>query len=166
MTALIAGVVLWTLLEYVFHRFVFHSRVLGQAAAREHVEHHARVNWFAPWRSKMLPAVAVLGGAAVVAGVFVGVVDGVVFALGTTVAWLGYEALHRDIHLRAPRTAYGRWARRHHLHHHFQNARTNFGVSTPFWDIAFGTFARVATVRVPQRHAHQFPWLLDVAPRR
>ena len=35
------------------------------------------------------------------------------------------------------------WAANHHIHHHHVN--TNFGVTTPLWDIVFGTRYRRAS---------------------
>lgn len=163
--AFAAGLLLWTFLEYVLHRFAFHERKLGQRAAREHLEHHAKVDHFAPLSHKLALAVPIVGAifgvcwlvtsAPVAAGLAVGVVTG----------WLSYEVLHRRIHVAAPLNAYGRWARRHHLSHHFGNAKLNHGVSSPFWDHVFGTHAPKATVLVPRRHATKFPWLLEDATR-
>ena len=47
----------------------------------------------------------------------------------------------------------------HHYYHHFHAPSLNHGVTTPFWDVLFGTYAEVETVNVPQRHA--VPWMLD-----
>ena len=159
MIAFGAGLFAWTLLEYVLHRFVFHERRLGRGAAAGHLEHHARVDWFVPWWRKVLAAVVVLGGITLVTVPLLGPAAGWL-AAGIVVGWLAYEALHRAIHVRGPRTAYGRWARRHHLHHHFVDPGANHGVSSPLWDWAFGTWARVDTVRVPPRQASKLPWLL------
>ncbi|MEQ1508731.1 MAG: hypothetical protein ABMB14_41270, partial [Myxococcota bacterium] len=63
----IAGMGLWTLLEYLLHRFVFHDRMLGKAAAAEHLQHHARVDWFSPWSSKLGLAAVVLPAVTLVA---------------------------------------------------------------------------------------------------
>lgn len=160
MIAFLSGLLLWTLVEYLLHRFVFHQRVLGRAAATEHLEHHAKVDWFVPWSRKVALAVAVLAGLSALAVPLVGTRSGVALAAGTVVGWLVYEALHRAIHVWPPRTAYGRWARRHHLHHHFEDPSTNHGVSSPLWDWVFGTWSRVDTVRVPPRQASKLPWLL------
>lgn len=158
--ALVAGgVAVWTLLEYLLHRYVFHQRVFGRGPAHEHAVHHGRVDWFAPWSAKLRLAAIVLpvvGGAAWLAGG-----GGVVVPLliGVVGGWLAYEWLHRSIHVRAPRGPYGRWARRHHLHHHFRNPAANHGVSTPVWDLVFGTFERCPSVAIPHRHVAKLPWL-------
>jgi sterol desaturase/sphingolipid hydroxylase (fatty acid hydroxylase superfamily) len=153
------GVVMWTLLEYGLHRFVFHHRVLGPQAAKEHMLHHAKVDYFAHWSMKVLIAVPVLLSIMTLASLVVGWRLGTSVPIGVLVGYGFYEVLHRRIHVRAPRNAYGRWARRHHLLHHFGKSDMNHGVTSPIWDIAFGTLAPRTTVRVPRQHAKKFPWL-------
>jgi sterol desaturase/sphingolipid hydroxylase (fatty acid hydroxylase superfamily) len=148
----LAGLSCWTLLEYGLHRFAFHERWLGWALAREHTEHHKRVSWFAPWSSKLLLALLIAGP--------LGLLLGAPFLAGLLGGWLGYEVLHRRIHVAAPLGAYGRWARRHHLAHHFADPRKNHGVTTPLWDWVFGTLGPSREVAVPARHLARLPWLM------
>jgi hypothetical protein len=70
-----------------------------------------------------------------------------------------YEILHRGEHTRAGIGPYGRWARRHHFHHHFVDGRSNHGVTSPVWDFVFGTYQRVGTIPVPRRLC--MAWLRD-----
>lgn len=156
----LAGLLLWTLLEYLLHRFVFHARVLGERLGREHLHHHAAVNWFAPWWTKLLLAAPILGALAGAGALLVGA-PGAALAGGTLLGWLVYEWLHRRIHVAAPRSAYARWARAHHLSHHFGRPHRNHGVSTPLWDWVFGTLEAPGVVSVPSAHAHKLPWLVE-----
>ncbi|WP_053231047.1 sterol desaturase family protein [Sandaracinus amylolyticus] len=158
---LAVGVVAWTLLEYVLHRWVFHRRVLGRRAARGHLEHHAKVDFFYPVGGKLVMAAIVLTPIVIVCALALGWQLGSSIPVGIVVGWLIYEWIHRRIHVAAPIGAYGRWARRHHLHHHFQRADCNHGVSTPLWDVVFGTLAPREQVRVPRAHARKFPWLIE-----
>jgi sterol desaturase/sphingolipid hydroxylase (fatty acid hydroxylase superfamily) len=160
MIPLLIGFLSWTLLEYLLHRFVFHQRVLGARPAREHLAHHAEVDWFAPWRSKLAMAVVALSALTAVLAPMIGLGGALAHAVGVVGGWLIYEAIHRSIHVRPPKTAYGRWACRHHLYHHFMNPKANHGVSSPFWDVVFGTFVPVTRVTVPRRGARRIPWLL------
>lgn len=153
------GVVTWTLLEYGLHRFAFHEKKLGVALARDHLKHHAKVDWFSPFRLKALLATAVLSPI-VLAVMLVGGAFAAMIPVGILAGWIFYEVLHRRIHVSAPFGAYGRWARRHHLAHHFGNAQKNHGVTSPIWDRVFGTFIAVPEVTVPRLHAKKFPWLL------
>ena len=156
----VVGLVVWTLLEYVLHRFAGHSRMVGKHVRKEHLAHHAKPDYFTGLVKKLLLAVPVLGGLAALAVPLAGWA-GAAMVLGVAAGWTFYEKLHRATHVRGPRNRYGAWARRHHLHHHFEDAHTNHGVTSPIWDWAFGTLATPATVRVPRRHVHCFAWLLD-----
>jgi sterol desaturase/sphingolipid hydroxylase (fatty acid hydroxylase superfamily) len=159
--ALLSGMFGWTLLEYVLHRFVFHERVLGARAARDHLKHHAKVDWFMPARAKAALALGVIVTLGLMGLAFSAVTGLAAFATGLILMWLAYEWLHRRIHVAAPIGRYGRWARRHHLAHHFGLAGKNHGVTTPLWDLAFGTYAPIESVRVPRLHASKFPWLVE-----
>jgi sterol desaturase/sphingolipid hydroxylase (fatty acid hydroxylase superfamily) len=156
----VGGAGVWTLLEYVIHRFGGHERRLGRAISDEHLAHHARPHTFSTWAKKIALAAPLLVTLGVVVAVVAGVAPGTGVALGTGATWLGYELLHRLVHVRAPRNAWGAWARRHHLHHHF-HPRVNHGVTTPLWDWVFGTLEHPDVVIVPVRQAYAFPWLLD-----
>jgi len=86
---------------------------------------------------------------------------GLVFSASFALTYLGYEWLHRRIHSARPLNRYGRWARKHHLHHHFNTPAGNHGVTVDLWDRVFGTLAPAETVRVPRRHAPH--WLVEPA---
>lgn len=154
------GVLLWTLFEYFLHRFGGHANWLGKQVRKEHFTHHATPDYFTPWRRKLLLAAPILGATGAL-GLLVAGPTGLAAAVGLAGSWVFYEKLHQATHLRGPRNAYGEWARRHHLHHHFQSPKANHGVTTPLWDIVFGTLERPAMIAVPRRHVRCFAWLLD-----
>ena len=156
----VSGLVLWTLLEYVLHRFAGHSNRLGKNVRKEHFAHHAKPDYFTSFPRKLVLAVPVLGGLALLSVPFVGWI-GAALVGGVAVGWTFYEKLHRATHVRGPQNAYGAWARRHHLHHHFQSPKANHGVTSPIWDWVFGTLERPVQVTVPRRHVRCFAWLHD-----
>ena len=158
LVALALGALLWTLAEYLLHRFVFHGASAKRLGAREHRRHHAEVDYFAPWWQKALAAVAVFVVMLPLATLAAGPALGLAFTLGFNGMYLTYEVLHRRAHTHAPRGPYGRWRRRNHFAHHFQDPRRGQGVTTPLWDVVFGTRLPVERVRVPKRLA--MPWLL------
>jgi len=163
--ALLLGVLTWTLLEYFIHRFLGHEpKLRPNPFATEHIRHHSEGDYFAPTWKKLLAALvftALLAGPAVwLAGVPLGLsyVAGLIGFYGV------YEVLHRREHTHAGINAYGRWARRHHFAHHYSDARSNHGVTTPLWDVVFGTYRPVQTIRVPGKFV--MPWLKDPATGR
>jgi len=65
--------------------------------------------------------------------------------------------------MRGPANRYGRWASRSHMHHHFGAPMSNFGVTSWFWDMAFGTYDDPGVVTVPRRAAPV--WMIDETRR-
>ncbi|MEL6180069.1 MAG: sterol desaturase family protein, partial [Myxococcota bacterium] len=84
---------------------------------------------------------------------------GIAFTLGFLLSYVGYEVLHRRVHTHPPVGPYGRWARKHHFYHHFSRPNLNHGVTSPIWDVVFGTLETPEMVRVPAKKA--MSWLLD-----
>jgi len=153
------GAMGWTLAEYGLHRFVFHGASARRLGAGEHRRHHAEVDYFAPWWQKALAALVATALVFPLASVAAGLSAGLAFTAGFILTYLAYEVLHRTAHTRPPRGRYGRWRRRNHFAHHFMDPRRAQGVTTPIWDLVFGTRLPVERVRVPRRLA--LPWLVD-----
>lgn len=167
--AFAAGAAGWTFAEYAMHRWSGHKKpdpkrknskgaLLSGDFGPEHRAHHADTTYFAPTKYKVRAAlllIPTLGGAA---SLLLGPRRGVSFALGFATMYAGYEIVHRRTHTHAPSNAYGRWARKHHLSHHF-NAKYNHGVTTDIWDRVFGTYKKFDKVRVPPRIVQH--WMVD-----
>lgn len=156
--AAVAGVLTWTLLEYVIHRWAGHV-YKRNFFGTEHTRHHREGDYFAAAWKKGIAAVVVLLVLTNAVGLWLGWGVGFTYAGGLTGFYLTYEWLHRREHTHAPANAYGRWARRHHFWHHFGNPKVNHGVTSPVWDLVFGTYVRPEQIRVPRAMA--MPWLLD-----
>jgi sterol desaturase/sphingolipid hydroxylase (fatty acid hydroxylase superfamily) len=156
------GVLTWTLLEYLIHRWMGHDRRFRRTPfGIEHVRHHIDGDYFAPTWKKLIVAALVAGALIGPAIAVAGTSAGTAYVTGLVAFYGIYEWLHRREHTHAGIGAYGRWARRHHLHHHFVDARTNHGVTTPIWDLVFGTYAKPSMIRVPAKLC--VAWLLDPA---
>ena len=160
----ISGVLIWTFLEYVIHRFLGHakSKRVNTPFTKEHRRHHAEFHYFAPAWKKALTAVVVLVIFTVVIGWPMGWNYGFAFAMGLSGMYLFYEIMHWVSHQYAPKNAYGRWVRKNHFYHHFRDPSKNHGVTSPLWDYVFGTHASVDFVRVP-RKGNPLQWLIDNA---
>jgi hypothetical protein len=168
------GGITWSASEYAIHRFIGHGpkRTLkptilekltpsGLAAEfnAEHLAHHATPSYFAPTARKVRAAavaIPLLGGALTP---IVGPRRALSFATGFSLVYGGYEVLHRWIHTRPPTTAYGRWARRHHLLHHHKTPRLNHGVTSPLWDIVSSSHVPAERIKVPRHVAPT--WMVD-----
>ncbi|MFM7143065.1 MAG: sterol desaturase family protein [Alphaproteobacteria bacterium] len=156
---LVSGLLGWTLVEYVIHSVLGHLPKGRILTSREHLAHHADILYFTPLALKVRGAIPVL--AAVMAGVGAGfgLAAGLGVTIGVATGWTVYEVVHQSIHVNGPRSAWSRWAARHHLDHHFRNPRANHGVTTPLWDVVLGTHVPVRRVRVPRRAVKSLPWL-------
>ena len=159
LSAVALGLLTWTFLEYGLHHWVGHLGRGRPEASREHLKHHATPDYFSPPIKKLALAVPVLSVLSVIAALPTTWITGLLYGGAVGAGWLGYEVAHRRIHVAGPTHAYGRWMRRHHLHHHF-NPRMNHGVTSPLWDLVFRTWERPGVVQIPRRHAHRLPWLL------
>lgn len=154
------GLALWSLGEYVLHRFAMHELRGRGLASREHLRHHAErdsvlESWYLAWTGVLL----VGAGWGALGTLVVGTV-GPALGLGWVAGYGFYDWIHWRAHRRPVAHPYERWVRRHHFHHHFGHPMANQGVTTPIWDLVFGTYERVdGPVRVPRRLA--MVWLLD-----
>lgn len=158
--AFFLGALCWTFLEYVFHRWLGHQ-FRGNFFCDEHTRHHSQGDYFAPTWKKVAAALLTSAVVSVPAMTLCGTEPGAAFTAGLLSLYIGYEWLHRRQHTHAGIGAYGRWARRHHFHHHFCDPRTNHGVTSPLWDLVFGTYAPVSSIAVPERLTMR--WLTDDA---
>lgn len=161
--SLALGALGWSLAEYALHRWVFHAPRARTRLAVEHRKHHRIEGYFTPAGKKAGAAAVVVGGL-VGSGLVFGA-PGVAFAVGFTGAYLAYEVLHRRLHVAPPVLGHkvGSWLRRHHLHHHFRNPASNHGVTSPLWDLVFGTFEAAPTVAIPRTRAPA--WLIGADGR-
>lgn len=149
-----AGLLLWTLTEYVMHRFVFHFSPSNPPAWLHrlvflfHGIHHVQ-----PWdktRLVMPPGVSIPLALAFY-GLFTwafgmgGASDWVAPAFGAFLfGYLVYDLVHYSTHHLPMANPIGRWLKRHHLLHHHASPDERFGVSSPLWDIVFRTMPRNA----------------------
>ncbi len=154
MLAACLGMLTWSLLEYLIHRFLGHEpKTRPNVFATEHVRHHGEGNYFAPWWKKLLAALAFTALVTPPALAVAGIARGLAYVAGLIGLYVAYEVLHRLLHVWGGVGWYGRWARRHHFAHHYCDTRFNHGVTSPLWDLVFRTYRPVKTIRVPARFA-------------
>lgn len=144
----VIGLALWTLIEYTLHRFVFHFRPRTPRQERLsfifHGVHHAQP--MSKTRLVMPPALSIPMSLFfyVVFWLVISVLIGKphwlspVFA-GTLSGYLIYDMLHYATHHWKLNWSWFRFIRHYHLRHHTQTPDLRFGVTSPLWDIVFGT---------------------------
>src|SRR5262249_48824883 len=126
-----SGVVLWTLLEYLMHRFAFH----GFAPHYQHHEDPPAAKYIvAPFRLS-LPATGVLS--VLLWLVPRSAAQTAVISSGVMAGYVAYEIIHMRLHGRHGGGRIVRALRKHHLYHHFANDAVCYGVTSPLWDFVF-----------------------------
>jgi sterol desaturase/sphingolipid hydroxylase (fatty acid hydroxylase superfamily) len=169
---LLGGLLLWTLLEYVIHRSIFHPpqwieddtrRVVGSLAPDQavlpalptlrhkfyfvvHGVHHDYPN--DSTRLVMPPSVSIPLSAIfflVFLGLF-GAAAPAVFA-GFIAGYLVYDTIHFVVHHAGGSWALVRALKRRHFRHHYADSSHDFGVSSPLWDVVLGTLGSAKTGR-------------------
>lgn len=139
----LAGLLVWTLTEYLLHRFVFHYVPRSLWGKRIHFLFHG-VHHDYPQDSKRLvmPPVVSVPLAALFLGLFSLILPAAfvpaVFA-GFIFGYICYDEIHYATHHAPLKGKVGLWLKHHHVRHHYLDPDRGFGVSTPIWDYVFGT---------------------------
>jgi len=146
--AYVAGIFVWSLSEYLLHRFVFHfepkSEFLQRVWYLIHGVHHEQPQ--CKTRLVMPPILSIPLALLfyvlfeMVVGVLLGMprMSGPVFS-GFVTGYLGYDMMHYAEHHLSMRWGFLKYLKRYHLRHHFKNPDHGFGVSSPVWDVVFRT---------------------------
>jgi sterol desaturase/sphingolipid hydroxylase (fatty acid hydroxylase superfamily) len=150
-----AGVLFFSFFEYALHRFAFHGLI--RLAARDaryrfmafmaHGYHHEFPN--DPSRLVMPPMVS-WPLALAFTGLFVGLFGGdraLPLLAGAMTGYIAYDWVHYYTHHARPTWRLGKWMRAYHLRHHFQDHDAFYGISSPLWDVVFGTYRSPLPVR-------------------
>jgi sterol desaturase/sphingolipid hydroxylase (fatty acid hydroxylase superfamily) len=140
----LVGAALWTLLEYLVHRVVFHRLSLGERLHQPHHDHPSDPD--AERSSLSTPLLAFPIGWLLI-GV-AGVGDGSAIFAGLLSGYLAFITVHYAVHRWPIRPNSWLYAARmrHLMHHRLENG--NYGVTTGFWDVVFRTSATIVGERV------------------
>jgi sterol desaturase/sphingolipid hydroxylase (fatty acid hydroxylase superfamily) len=162
----LVGLLVWTLVEYLLHRFAFHApdeimeevhRIVAELPPDQAVVpnmptfrhtiyflfHGVHHEYPSDARRLVMPPVASIPMAFAVwlgfALVF-GEAARPAFA-GMMVGYLIYDSTHFLVHHYSMPTRFGKFLKRQHMRHHFKDPDKDYGVSSPLWDIVFSTFS-------------------------
>ncbi|KAK9892311.1 hypothetical protein WA026_019114 [Henosepilachna vigintioctopunctata] len=144
--SLFVGIIIWTLIEYSLHRWIFHMKISGNSKILIYIHFaihglHHKVP-FDPKRLVFppLPAAGIAFALYhLVAGCFPEYNRLLVFSGGLT-GYVIYDMIHFYLHYGAPKeNTYLYNLKRYHNHHHFHHHDNGYGISSMAWDIVFGT---------------------------
>jgi sterol desaturase/sphingolipid hydroxylase (fatty acid hydroxylase superfamily) len=139
----VMGILVWTLTEYVVHRFAFHFPTMGPISEKFvwlfHGLHHDDPD--DPTRLVMPPVPAILI-VSLLYGMFSLIVPArymMSFMAFFIVGYLCYDYIHYATHHFKMTSPVGRYLKKWHLQHHFRHEKSKYGVSNPLWDYVFRT---------------------------
>jgi sterol desaturase/sphingolipid hydroxylase (fatty acid hydroxylase superfamily) len=135
------GLFIWTLTEYVLHRFVFHWLPPGKIGARLHFIFHG-VHHDYPSDSKrlvMVPTVSIPLSALFffLFKLAIGPVLVAPFFMGFLAGYLFYDMVHYAIHHYNFKSKFWLNLKHHHMLHHYKDMDHGYGVSSKIWDYIF-----------------------------
>lgn len=140
----LTGILFWTFLEYVLHRFLFHMEVkpnthpwLCTLHFTIHGLHHKVP--FDPMRLVFPPLPGVIIATIIYAPLSLCLPQPRVMLAGALFGYLCYDMIHYYLHYGSPTLKHLYHMKRYHYQHHFAHQDMGYGISSPLWDFVFNT---------------------------
>lgn len=139
----VIGLFIWTIVEYLLHRFVFHWELKSKIGQKIHFIFHGVHHDYPSDSSRLVmpPAISILLAtmfyfifAFIIGNIFV-----LPFFAGFLIGYLFYDITHYAIHHFNMHSKFWLAIKNHHMLHHYQNPKLGYGVSSPLWDMIIGT---------------------------
>ena len=146
--AFLIGLFVWTLSEYLLHRFVFHFNPRNPTQEKIIYLFHGIHHHQPQCKTRLvMPPVVSIPLAFVFYGLFSLILGGLFGAphwvmpmiSGFTIGYLIYDLTHYATHHFPMRSGWLKYIKRYHMVHHFRTPDARYGVSSPLWDYVFGT---------------------------
>lgn len=144
----IFGFLLFTLIEYFLHRFLFHMRI-GKSLASKllhfmvHGIHHKtpfdELRLVFPPAPAFLIALMLYCATHFICSFANDSINARFIMCGSIIGYLMYDLTHYYLHHSNPTSGYFYNLKRYHNYHHFVDHNLGFGVSSVFWDKVFRT---------------------------
>jgi sterol desaturase/sphingolipid hydroxylase (fatty acid hydroxylase superfamily) len=139
----LCGLFFWTFAEYMLHRFIFHYEPSSEIGKYLHFMMHG-VHHDYPSDSKRLvmpPPVSIPLASLffVFFSLFLGGAVRWIFFAGFIFGYICYDEIHYATHHAPMKSQFWLKIKHHHIRHHFLDPHRGYGVSSPLWDLVFGT---------------------------
>ncbi len=138
----VGGLIIFTLAEYLVHRYTYHMP--RTTAKRERLQYvlHGVHHEFPKDKSRlaMPPILGIVVATAfflfyrLILGTY-----GIPFTAGFVAGYASYLCIHYSVHAFTPPKNFLKYLWIHHALHHYQQTDAAFGVSSPLWDVIFRT---------------------------
>jgi dihydroceramide fatty acyl 2-hydroxylase len=139
----LAGALLWTLAEYILHRWVFHYVGPRPWQRRAHFIIHGVHHDFPSDADRLVMPLGASIPMGVVFYILFRVIAGPLycdpFFIGFGLGYLTYDGVHFAVHHFRMSSRIGKWLKRYHMIHHHTGVEARYGVSSPLWDYVFRT---------------------------
>lgn len=140
----LSGTFVYTLAEYLIHRFIYHSGEYKNPKKwifKIHGMHHTTPR---DKQRLVLPLPVSIPLAGLFIFIFWLIIGNYVFLFfpGFLMGYSYYLSIHYFIHTTKPPKNFFRYLWKHHLLHHYKNETVAFGLTSPLWDIIFGTMPK------------------------
>jgi len=147
------GLLSWGLIEYGLHRFVFHYDARSEFGRKivyaAHLSHHENPDSRDQIFASLLISAPVAAAYLLLAWFTTGSGRATAYLFtGLVIGYFYYEWLHFHTHHRRAKFRLFRYLKKYHLLHHHQTPGLRFGVSSPLFDLLFGTFRPVSSNRL------------------
>ena len=140
----------WTFLEYVFHRFVWHSKTTNSANSKtdtsSHLYHHQH-----PTKIKMsrLTRFLLICGSVLLVFLSICMRDYFAIIAGFVCGFTIYNLTHWLLHQKFSQKNFPKKVR-YHIYHHCRYPDKCFGISVSWWDDFFGTVPKKESMIPPK----------------
>lgn len=138
----ITGALLWSLTEYIIHRWAFHYEPKTELGKKAHFLVHGIHHDYPRDATRLVMPLLVSVPLATLFYFLFQTVFGVyhfnIFS-GFIFGYVSYDSIHYATHHLDMKGKLGKFLKTYHLRHHYSDDHTAYGVSNPLWDYVFGT---------------------------
>lgn len=141
----LAGMLFFTLLEYLMHRYLYHIPVNGPRMERFAYIIHGVHHDYPRDKSRLaMPPVLSITLAVLFFLLYRLIMNDYVFGFlpGFLMGYVAYLGVHYSVHAYKMPKNFLKILWIHHSIHHYSEPDRAFGVSSPLWDVLFGTMPR------------------------
>jgi len=137
------ALLLWTLIEYTCHRFLFHFNSKTKIGKKLlYIMHGAHHDYPNDLKRVVVPPIVSLGGAAffyMLAYFILGRYYSAPFIFSLFSFYMIYDWFHYASHHVNVKNKYYNHIKKAHLFHHYKDPKKGYGFITTFWDILLNT---------------------------
>ncbi|MDZ4711930.1 MAG: sterol desaturase family protein [bacterium] len=136
------GILLWSLTEYIIHRWAFHYDPKSGLGKKVHFLVHGIHHDYPRDATRLvMPLLVSIPLATFFYLLFqasFGIYHLNIFS-GFILGYVSYDSIHYATHHLDMKGKIGKFLKTYHLRHHYSDDHTAYGVSNPMWDYVFGT---------------------------